>query len=507
MSATNSGRPLTSVVIVGGGTAGWMTAASLSHRLAHLGVKVTVIESSAIGTVGVGEATVPAIRQYFTSLGLDTFEVMKATSGTFKLGIAFEGWRHEGHAFMHPFGRYGVSARAIGFHHLFKKLREAGDTHPLDAYSLGSQMAWAGRFAEPPKPSRADFDVFDWAVHFDASAFARFLRGFSEARGVRRIDARITEVRRHGETGDIASVLLDTGDLVEGELFIDCSGFRGLLIQGALGAGYRDWSHWLFCDRAVALPCAHADAGTISAYTRARAQPFGWTWRIPLQHRVGNGYVYSSAHISDADAEAHLRSGLEGEALASPNFVRFTPGQAKHLWLHNVVAVGLSGGFLEPLESTSITLIQLGIDKLIQFWPQARIDPRLAAEYNRISDQEYERIRDFIILHYALNGRAGQPFWDACRTMALPDTLQHKIDLFRARGVFVRYDWESFFDPSWLCIYDGLGVSPDAIDPNADGIAVTDIADLAANIRRDIADLVAQAPTQVEAIARLCQSQ
>jgi tryptophan halogenase len=257
----------------------------------------------------------------------------------------------------------------------------------------------------------------------------------------------------------------------------------------------------------VALPCRHRTPDDITPYTRSKAMEAGWTWRIPLQHRIGNGYVYSSDHITDEAAETRLRAELDGEALANPNFVRFTPGQAKALWSHNCVAIGLAGGFLEPLESTSITLIQMGIDKLVQFWPQAPIDARLANEYNRISDLEYERIRDFIILHYALNQRTGQPLWDYCRNMALPDTLQHKIDLFRARGLFARYDWESFFDPSWLCMYEGFGVTPDAVEPGAEAIALSDIAELARNIRKDIAMAVAAAPSHADYVAGHCRAE
>ncbi len=490
-----SSKIATRVVIVGGGTAGWMTAASLAHRLGHLGVKITLVESSEIGTVGVGEATVPAIRSYFSSLGLDAFEVMRATNATFKLGIDFAGWRHAGHRFFHSFGRYGVTAGQVGFHHLWQKLVAAGETYPLDDYCLATQMAYLGRFTEQRKGAKPDFESYDWAVHFDATLFARYLRRFAEAAGVTRIDARITEVGQDSATGDITHVRLDKGDDITGDLFIDCSGFRGLLIQGALTSGFIDWSEWLVCDRAVALPCAAAEAGEITPYTRSAAQTAGWTWRIPLQHRIGNGYVYSSAHISDADAEATLRDGLDGAALAAPNVVRFTPGHAKTFWNRNCVAIGLAGGFLEPLESTSITLIQMAIDKLVLLWPGQAVDPRLAAEFNDISTQEYERIRDFIILHYALNGREGEPMWDYCRHMTLPDTLSHKIDLFKARGHFARYNWESFFDPSWLCMYEGFGVIPDSNTPFEAQFPIDDLKALAAQLRADIKSMAADAPS------------
>ncbi|MEI9903597.1 MAG: tryptophan halogenase family protein [Asticcacaulis sp.] len=371
-------KPIEHVVIVGGGTAGWMTAASLIQRLSVRNVKVTLIESSEIGTIGVGEATVPAIRTYFQSLGLDAYELMKATNATFKLGIEFKDWRHDGHRFFHSFGRYGIQAGPVDFHHLHQRLAEAGEDYPLDDYCLCTEMAYAGRFAPADLNAKANFQIYDWAVQFDASLFAKYLRGQAETWGVERIDARITSVEQHAETGFVERVRLDTGESVAGDLFIDCSGFRSLLLQKTLGVGYRDWRHWLPCDRAVALPCRHKDETDIEPLTRSTARDAGWMWRIPLQHRIGNGYVYASDHISDADAEAVLRAQLDGETLASPNFVRFTAGHAEKFWDRNVVAIGLSSGFLEPLESTSITMIQAGIFKLLNLFPNTDCDPRPA---------------------------------------------------------------------------------------------------------------------------------
>ena len=503
--AQDGKTPIKDIVIVGGGTAGWMTAASLAHRMAHVGIDITLIESSDIGTVGVGEATVPAIRGYFQSLGIDAFELMRATNATFKLGIEFDGWRQAGHRFFHPFARYGIAYGPVEFQQLWLKLRAAGDDHPLDDYCLSTQMAYRNRFAEPDPNRKADFEFFDWAVHFDAGLFARYLRGFAEARGVKRIDARIVEVRRDGESGDISEVILDNGTAVSGELFIDCSGFRSLLMQGALKAGFHDWRHWLPCDRAVALPCL-AKPGELTPYTRARAQTAGWTWRIPLQNRVGNGYVYSSEHISDDVAEASLRAQLDGEATAQANRIRFTAGRADTFWKHNCVAVGLAAGFLEPLESTSISLIQLAIDKLILLWPTQTIDTRLVGEFNDMSTQEYERIRDFIILHYCLNGRHGEPLWDRCRDMAIPDTLRHKIDLWQARGHFVRYSWESFYDPSWLAMYEGFGVIPDTNSSLVDRIPLDDLREVMRRIRTDIVAMAQGAPSHGEAIRRTCEA-
>ena len=498
-----SARPIEHVVIVGGGTAGWMTAASLIQRLAPRRCQVTLIESSEIGTIGVGEATVPAIRAYFQSLGLDVADLMAKTNATFKLGIEFKDWRHDGHRFFHPFARYGIQAGPVDFHQLHRKLAEAGEDHPLDAYCLGTEMAYAGRFAPADPEPRADFQVYDWAVHFDASLFARYLRGLAEASGVQRIDARITEVRQNPESGFVTGVVLDNGAEVAGDLFVDCSGFRSLLLQKTLGVGFRDWSHWLPCDRAVALPCQHKDANDLAPVTRSTAQKAGWTWRIPLQHRIGNGYVYSSAHISDDEAEATLRGQLDGEALAGPNLVRFKAGHTERFWEKNVVAIGLSSGFLEPLESTSITLIQAGISKLLNLFPDMAFDPATAAEYNRLAVIEFERIRDFIILHYWANGRDGE-LWRQCRETPLPDTLLAKIEAYKARGAFVRYDGESFFDPSWLCMYDGFGIVPRAYDPFADSFALDDLKALAANIRADVKAMAQDASSHADYIRQYC---
>lgn len=504
---SNASVFVANVVIVGGGTAGWMTAASLSRHLGRLGVSITLVESSAVGTIGVGEATVPAIRRYFQSLGLDAFEVMKATNGTVKLAIEFDGWRREGHSFMHPFGRYGLEAGPVAFHDLWNRLRlEGKEGGELDEYSLGVQLSRAGRVVLPPEKPRVDFENFDWAVHFDAGRFAAYLRQFAETRGVRRIDAKVAEVLRDGEREHIRAVRLDTGETLEAALFIDCSGFHRLLIERSLQSGFVDWRHWLMCDRAVALPCAHADADDIAPYTRSRALDAGWTWRIPLQNRVGNGYVYSSDHISDDQAVAALRAELEGEALAEPNFVKFRAGHVRRFWVGNCVAIGLASGFLEPLESTSISLIQMGIDKLLHFWPNEPVNPALAAEYNRLSVTEFERVRDFIILHYSANGRQADggrgELWRHCREMPLPETLTRKLELYRERGVLLKYDSESFFEPSWLCMFGNFGIDARAWDPLTGLLPLADLEDVTRRVRADIAR-IAQGATPHREFLRL----
>jgi tryptophan halogenase len=482
--------PVRSVVIVGGGTAGWMTAASLAHRLQRLDVRITLVESSSVGTIGVGEATVPAIRRYFQSLGLDAFEVMKATNGTIKLAIEFDGWRREGHSFMHPFGRFGLEAGPVAFHHLWNRVRRHRDAGTLDEYAMGAQLARAGRMRLPPENARVDFEHFDWAVHFDASRFAAYLRRFAETRGVRRIDARVTEVLRiEGDGQGLRAVRLDSGELLEGSLFVDCSGFHRLLIERTLQAGYVDWGHWLPCDRAIALPCAASFPDAISPCTRAKAMDAGWTWRIPLQNRVGNGYVYSSSHLGDDEALAALRAQLEGPVTGEPNLVRFRAGHVRRFWIGNCVAIGLASGFLEPLESTSISLIQMGIDKLLHFWPDDTADTCawsvLAAEYNRLSITEFERIRDFLILHYSANGR-GQDLWRYCREMPLPETLTRKIELYRTRGLIQQFDSESFFDPSWLCMYGNFGIDATSWDPLTNLLPLDELDEVLRRVRDDI---------------------
>jgi tryptophan halogenase len=509
MMRADSSAPLRSVIIVGGGTAGWMTAASLAHRLQRLGVSITLVESSAVGTIGVGEATVPAIRGYFQSLGLDAFQVLKATNGTIKLAIEFDGWKHTGHSFMHPFGRYGLEAGPIAFHHLWNRLRTQGDAGVLDDYAMGAQLARAGRMSLPPENPRVDFEHFDWAVHFDASKFAVFLRAFAESRGVRRIDARVAEVLRAGESEHVTGIRLDSGETLTGSLYIDCSGFHRLLIERALQSGFVDWRHWLPCDRAVALPCAPADPEEITPATRSRALAAGWAWRIPLQNRVGNGYVYSSDHLGDDAAVAALRGQLEGAALADPNVVRFRAGHVRRFWVGNCVAIGLSAGFLEPLESTSISLIQMGIDKLVHFWPDEPATPDhlapLVAEYNRLSVVEYERIRDFIILHYSANGRTGSEdgeLWRYCREMPLPESLTRKIALYRARGLIQQFDSESFFDPSWLCMYGNFGIDAGSWDPLTNLVPLPELAEVVGRVRADISR-VARAATPHKEFLRL----
>jgi tryptophan 7-halogenase len=467
------------ILVVGGGTSGWMTAAALSHRLSGQDVKITLIESAEIGTVGVGEATVPHIRFFNAKLGFDEADFMARTQATFKLGIEFCNWGRKGDRYIHPFGTFGEPIGGVDFHHHWARLHRAGLADPLDAYSLPIAAARADRFAHPSQDQSSILSTFSYAYQFDAGLYARFLRDHAEARGVERVEGKITSVTQESESGFVSSVTLEKGDVLEADLFIDCSGFRGLLIEGALKAGYEDWSHWLPCNRAVAVPCA--TAGPLSPYTRATAQDAGWIWRIPLQHRVGNGHVYCSDCLSDEEAADALVGQLESEPIAKLKFLRFTTGKRRTQWSKNVVAIGLSAGFLEPLESTSIHLIQLAIGRLLDLFPDKGCDPMLAFEYNRLMDLEYERVRDFLILHYCATERDDTPFWRYVRNMKVPDSLAHKMETFRNRGVVVNYRDGMFLDASWLAVYLGQRVVPEHVDPL--GLALEEDA-LAAQLSR-----------------------
>jgi tryptophan halogenase len=458
--------PIREVLVVGGGTAGWMTAAALSKVLDAKGVRVTLVESDAIATVGVGEATIPPITTFNQILGLDEAEFMRATKGSFKLAIQFVDWKHKGHRYQHPFGNFGLDIEALKFHQFWLRSLHEGWSRNIDDYNLSATAANRGRFALPSKDPGQVMSALKYAFHFDASLYAKYLRGYAERRGVTRVEGKIGGVQQHGETGFVTGVTLEDGRVLEADLFVDCSGFRGLLIEQTLKAGFEDWSHWLPNDRAVAMPCVTGGDG-LTPYTRATADAAGWRWRIPLQHRTGNGYVYSSRHISDEDALARLRQTLDGAPLAEPNFLRFQAGRRKDAWVKNVVAIGLSSGFLEPLESTSIHLIQTGITKLLALFPDRGFDPAEIAEYNRLTALQVELIRDFIILHFHANQR-DEPYWKALREMEIPAELSRKIALFRSSGRLFQSDYDLFAEPSWIAVLLGQGIIPQRHDPLVD---------------------------------------
>lgn len=493
--------PLKSIVIVGGGSAGWMTAAALAEAVGP-DCAITLIESEAIGTVGVGEATIPPIRHFNQRLGIDEATFVRETQGSFKLGIQFVDWGKREHSYFHPFGQYGAEFDTVPFYHHWMRESLAGRIDgPIDDFSMCWAMAKAGKFAHPSPDRRMIQSTFDYAYHFDAGLYAAFLRRFSEARGVTRIEGRVVDVALRGEDGFIESVTLDNGTRIAGEFFIDCSGFRGLLIEEALHAGYDNWQHWLPCDRAVAVPC---ERGEFTPYTRSTAREAGWQWRIPLQHRTGNGYVHCSQFISEDEAADVLLANLDGKALADPRPLRFVTGKRKRFWEKNCVAIGLSAGFMEPLESTSLHLIQYGILRLIALLPDSTMSPLLSNEYNAQTAREYELIRDFLILHYKASERDDSELWRYCAAMPIPDSLQYKIDHFRSHGMLVADGQELFANPSWIAVYLGQGIVPDRAPALAIMRSQVPVAERMGQIARAMDEAVAAMPSHGEFIARHC---
>ncbi|MEB3415765.1 tryptophan halogenase family protein [Alteriqipengyuania sp. WL0013] len=454
-------------VIVGGGTAGWMAAAALARFAPHK--RTILVESDAIGTVGVGEATIPQIHLFNQALGLDEAEFLAATKGSFKLGIEFAGWREPGHSYLHAFGPVGRAHGVVPFHHFWLRARDAGKARPLSAYSANDIAARNNRMGAPGTD-------FPYAYHFDAGLYAAHLRAYAETRGVTRIEGTVDHVRQSPESGDIAGLDLGDGRSVDGAFFLDCTGFRGLLIEQALGAGYADWSDLLPCDRAVAVPCK--SGGDFTPYTRSTAREAGWQWRIPLQHRIGNGYVYSSAHLSDEAAADTLLAHLDGEPLADPRTLKFTTGMRRRHWHRNCLALGLAAGFMEPLESTSIHLVQSAIARFLTLMPDSVSSAdtaSLASEFNRQAEFEWTRIRDFLVLHYYANGRTGEAFWDERRAATLPDTLAAKLELWRAGARITREHEELFTEVGWTQVLLGQGVMPDSWHPLADALPDDDL--------------------------------
>jgi tryptophan halogenase len=458
-------RRIRSILIVGGGSAGWMTAAALSNTLGG-DCAVTLIESEEIGTVGVGEATIPPIRLFNETLGIKEDEFVRTTQGSFKLGIEFVDWGRQGHRYFHPFGTFGRSFDMGQVHQYWNQARLAGNPISLDDLSMAWAAARDNRFAPPSPDQRNVLSTYDYAYHFDAGLYAAYLRRYSEARGVVRQEGKVGSVALNGETGFVESVSLEDGRSFAADLFIDCSGFRGLLIEQALHSGYEEWTHWLPCNRALAVPCS--SSSDFTPYTRSTARAAGWQWRIPLQHRTGNGYVYGSDFISDEDAADTLLSNLDGEALADPRPLRFVTGRRRQCWNKNVIAVGLSSGFLEPLESTSLHLIQANIAKILAFFPTLDFDPLVIDEFNRVAATETERIRDFIILHYKLTQRDDSELWRYCAAMDVPDSLANKIEHFRRYGRLIARDMDLFGAASWTAVHIGQFNWPEAVDPILD---------------------------------------
>jgi tryptophan halogenase len=489
------------VVVLGGGTAGWMTAAALVRLLPHA-AEVRLVESAEIGIVGVGEATLPHLRAFVETLGIDEADFMRATHATFKLGIDFRGFGSEGTRYVHPFGSFGVEQNGVHFHHFWRRILETRPDEDLFAYSICNVMADQNRFAPPSPDPRSILSTYSYAYQFDATLFGPYLRDYATARGAVRTEGRVVEIELDPESGDVRALNLQSGERIEGDLFVDCSGFISLLLGRTLGEDWEDWSHWLPCDRAVALPCT-SPPGPIEPYTRATAMKAGWRWRIPLQHRVGNGYVYSSSHISDDEAADAIVGAVEGTPMAEPRMLRFRAGRRKRSWVRNVVAVGLASGFLEPLESTSIYLVQGAITQLVELFPAGgRIEEADRREFNRMVDLEYDRIRDFLILHYHATTRADSSFWDHVRTMEVPDSLGEKIELWRRAGRVAKYSQGLFLEPSWIAVYVGQGILPEGWDPRADLPNDAALAKAMDALRAQIAAAAAQARDHGEYIAR-----
>lgn len=488
------------VVIVGGGTAGWMTAAALSATMGEQ-LNIRLIESDEIGIVGVGEATIPAIRLFNALVGINEDEFIAATQSSFKLGIEFQNWGKLGDSYMHAFGMIGQSLGMLEFWHYWLRGRNEGVAGPFWDYSLNETVARLNKFARLPRIPNSNLDGIAYAFHFDAGLYARFLRGIAEKAGVTRTEGKITSWSLRSNDGFIESVTLESGEMIGGELFIDCSGFRGLLIEQALETGYEDWSHWLPCDRAIAIPSENV--GEPRPYTQSIAHDAGWQWRIPLQHRTGNGHVFCSDFISEDEATATLLANIEGPALADPRTVRFTTGMRKKAWNKNVIALGLSSGFMEPLESTSIHLIQNGIARLISHFPDRSFSPINIATYNRRIAYDYERIRDFIILHYKATQRDDFPFWVHCRDMAIPDSLRDKIDLFKATGRIFREQEELFVEVGWFQVLTGQNIVPDTYHPMADNLTREELAGFFSDIRSIITRTADQFPSHSEFLAHI----
>ncbi|WP_233392380.1 tryptophan halogenase family protein [Roseateles caseinilyticus] len=498
MMNTSAHKPMRRIVIAGGGTAGWMMAALMSKLLGRQ-LDIKLVESEEIGTVGVGEATIPALHTFHNLLGINEPEFMAATNATFKLGIQFEGWKNIGQDYFHSFGTTGTDHWSAGFQHFWLKGRAEGIARPYTDYNPETVAAHANRFAHLPR------NGLNYAYHLDAGRYAKYLRAMSEAHGVQRIEGKIAAVLQDGpdgKAGDITALQMQDGSRIDGELFIDCTGFRSLLLGETLGVGYEDWSHWLPCDRAVAVQTASVREAW--PYTRSICHPFGWQWRIPLQHRVGNGLVYSSKLLSDADAPEVLKRNVEGELLIQPRVIKFLPGQRHKVWERNCIAVGLASGFIEPLESTSIHLIQRSAIRLMQLFPAGGIKPADVDEFNQQSQRELEHIRDFIVLHYHANERTDSELWRHVREMQVPATLRHRIELFRESARVFHPSDELFAPNSWIQVMMGQGIQPQGYHPVADLMGPAELTNFLGDIQLKVSRTVAGLPGHQAYVEQLC---
>ncbi|MCF2949561.1 tryptophan 7-halogenase [Paraglaciecola aquimarina] len=482
------------IVIVGGGTAGWMVAAAMANRLPKRLCNITLIESDAIGTVGVGESTIPHIRQFNQTLGIDEATFLKETHATVKLGIQFNDWGAIGESYFHPFGEHGQITQGIDFHQYWLKARALGENHPIEDYSIAATAALARKFPLSTQDKQTKFADYTYSYHIDATAYARFLRQYSQTRGVSRVEGKVASVKQHNNQF-IQSVTLESGEEIAGDLFIDCTGFRALLIEKVLDVPFIDWSHWLPTDTAVAVQCDLDRTNTTKPYTQATARASGWQWQIPLQHRIGNGHVFTSAYTKQQDAMDVLMNSLPGKAIAEPKVLRFKAGRRQESWQKNCVAIGLSSGFLEPLESTSIYLIQQGISKLLELFPDKQCNQTVINEYNQCLGQSYELIRNFIILHYHATKRHDSDFWLYCQNMSIPEELERLISLFSESG---RADLGQF--GVWPAVCIGQNIMPKYYDTRLDNMTEATLKQFMAGHRRNIQDMVASFPNATDYI-------
>ena len=488
-------RRLRKIVIAGGGTAGWMAAAAIARTFGRT-VELTLVESDAIGTIGVGESTIPPLIAFNRLMGINEAEFMRATQATFKLGIAFDNWKELGHSYFHSFGLTGKDHWSAGFQHFWLHGCAKGHEQPYGDYNLETIAAREGRFAHLPD------EGINYAYQLDSTLYARFLRTMAEADGTTRVEGKIARVELDGETGHISALVLESGTRIEGDLFLDCTGFRALLIEQALHGGYDDWTHYLPCDSAIAVQTESVAPAV--PYTRAIAHDAGWRWQIPLQHRTGNGLVYCSRYLSRDDALDRLMREVKGRVLTQPNFLSFVTGARRRQWHRNCIAIGLSSGFMEPLESTSIHLIQRAVLRLIRMMPLREISERDIAEFNEQQFTDMLQIRDFLILHYNATQRRDSPFWSHCGSMAIPDTLRHRIELFRETGRVFRKNEELFIENSWIQVMMGQGITPRSHHPIAEKLGDDELAQLLSTIREQVARTVQSLPEHAAYVSRFC---
>lgn len=500
---SNSDKRIKNILIVGGGTAGWMTAAALSNALQQ-DCKITLVESDAIGTIGVGEATIPPIRTFNQSLGIDENDFIRHTQGTFKLGIEFTNWAKLNHRYFHPFGTYGKQFDTVDLHQYWHQAHSQGIASKLDDYCMAWAAAAKGRFSPPVGDPRNVLSTYAYAYHFDAGLYAKYLRRYAEQKGVERIEGMVNDVLLNSDTGFVEGVQLKNGNTLTADLFIDCSGMKALLIEGALKTGFQDWAHWLPCDSAWAAPSKSNEV--IKPYTRSTAHSAGWQWKIPLQHRTGNGHVFSSKFMDDDTAKQILLDNIEGELLAEPKLIKYKTGRRNLFWNKNVVSIGLSSGFLEPLESTSIHLIQAGISKLLALFPNKDFNQLTIDEYNHVATNEIENIRDFLILHYCLTERNDSDFWQYCAAMDIPSSLQYKIDQFKTSGRLITREMELFGKASWLAVHIGQLNFPIINDPLMQ-YRKTDATTWLNKLKEAMAAAAVNLPTHEQYIDRHCKSQ